>query len=69
MKMQTKRLNVRGVSDFERCVDCFALTKRLLQPIPAEKNLATSQKTVTTARQWYFVTIIVLTYCEKKLFW
>ena len=45
MKMQTKRLNVRGVSDFERCVDCFALTKRLLQPIPAEKNLATSQKT------------------------
>ena len=46
MKMQTKRLNVRGVSDFERCVDCFALTKRLLQPIPAEKNLATSQRTV-----------------------
>ena len=66
--MQTKRLNVRGVSDFERCVDCFAHTKVLLQPIPAEKNLATSQKTVTTVRQWYFVTIIVLTYCEKKLF-
>ena len=36
MKMQTKRLNGRGVSD-------FTLTKR--QPIPAVKNLATSQKT------------------------
>ena len=44
--MQTKRLNVKGVSDLERCVDCFALTKRLLPPVFAEKNLATSQKTV-----------------------
>ena len=44
--MQTKRLNVKGVSDLERCVDCFVLTKILLPPVPAEKNLATSQKTV-----------------------
>ena len=44
--MQTKRLNVKGVSDLERCVDCFAHTKRLLPPVSAEKNLATSQKTV-----------------------
>ena len=55
--MQTKRLNVRGVSDFERCVDCFAHTKVLLQPIPAEKNLATSQKTIVQTKVCFKKTV------------